>query len=165
MLRGKLTDKVQQRHHERLSTFGIGSDLSEAQWRSVLRQLLALGHVHAEGDYNVLSLSDSARAVLRGEVPVVLREVDDRDLLDLTNDVVDLVITSAAIDGKTLREIGREQAARGVFLRRITRGGVPMAFLLDTVVHRGDVLTVVGSASRVARTIEHKQALLEARDD
>ena len=84
-----------------------------------------------------------------------LREVDDRDLLDLTSDVVDLVVTSAAIDGKTLREIGREQAARGVFLRRITRGGTPVAFLLDTVVHRGDVLTIVGSASRVARTIEH----------
>ena len=74
VLRGKLTDKVQQRHHERLSTFGIGHDLSEAQWRSVLRQLLALGHVQAEGDFNVLSLSDSARAVLRGEVPVVLRQ-------------------------------------------------------------------------------------------
>lgn len=84
-----------------------------------------------------------------------LREVDDRDLLDLTSDVVDLVVTSAVIDGRTLREIGREQAARGVFLRRITRGGTTIAFLPDTVVHRGDVLTVVGSASRVARAVEH----------
>lgn len=93
-----------------------------------------------------------------------LREVDDRDLLDLTQDVVDLVITSAAIDGKTLREIGREEAARGVFLRRISRGGTPLGYLLDTVVHRGDVLTVVGSASRVARTIEHMGVADRASD-
>ena len=84
-----------------------------------------------------------------------LREVDDRDLLDLTNDVVDLVITSEAIDGRTLREIGREEATRGVFLRRITRGGTLIGFLPDTVVNRGDVLTIAGSASRVARAIEH----------
>ena len=84
-----------------------------------------------------------------------LREVDDRELLDLTSDVADLVVTSAAIDGRTLREIGRDQAARGVFLRRIARSGTTIAFLPDTVVHRGDVLTVVGSASRVALTIEH----------
>jgi ATP-dependent DNA helicase RecQ len=44
--------------------------VSEQQWRAVLRQLIALGHVRAEGDYNTLELTDSAREVLRGEVPV-----------------------------------------------------------------------------------------------
>ena len=73
MLRGKLTDKVSQHGHERLSTFGIGTDVSEAQWRLVLRQLIALGHVHTEGEFNTLALTDSARNVLRGEVPVRLR--------------------------------------------------------------------------------------------
>ncbi|MDO9073520.1 MAG: RQC domain-containing protein, partial [Rubrivivax sp.] len=73
VLRGKLTDKVTERGHERLSTFGIGADVSEVQWRLVLRQLIALGHVHAEGEFNTLGLSDSAREVLRGEVPVRLR--------------------------------------------------------------------------------------------
>jgi ATP-dependent DNA helicase RecQ len=57
----------------KLSTFGIGADLSEAQWRCVLRQLIALGHVHTEGEFNTLVLTDSARDVLRGEVPVRLR--------------------------------------------------------------------------------------------
>ena len=42
-------------------TFGIGADVSEAQWRGVLRQLIALGHVRAEGEYNTLALTDSAR--------------------------------------------------------------------------------------------------------
>jgi ATP-dependent DNA helicase RecQ len=73
VLRGKLTDKVTQHGHERLSTFGIGADVSEAQWRLVLRQLIALGHVHTEGEFNTLMLTDSAREVLRGEVPVRLR--------------------------------------------------------------------------------------------
>ena len=73
VLRGKTTDKVTQRGHERLSTFGIGADIAEQAWRGVLRQLVALGHVRSVGEYNTLELSDSARAVLRGNVPVLLR--------------------------------------------------------------------------------------------
>jgi len=73
VLRGKQTDKVTQFDHTHLSTFGIGADISEAQWRSVLRQLVSLGHLRTEGEYNTLALTDSAREVLRGEVPVKLR--------------------------------------------------------------------------------------------
>ena len=73
VLRGKLTDKVQQRGHERLSTFGIGADVSEAQWRGVLRQLIALGHLRAEGEYGTLAMTASARQVLRGELELLLR--------------------------------------------------------------------------------------------
>jgi ATP-dependent DNA helicase RecQ len=73
VLRGKVTDKVTQFGHAQLSTFGIGADISEAQWRSVLRQLIALGHLRTEGDFNTLALADSAREVLRGAVPVRLR--------------------------------------------------------------------------------------------
>jgi ATP-dependent DNA helicase RecQ len=74
VLRGRTTDKVTQNEHQSLSTFGIGADLSEVQWRGVLRQLIAQGHVQAEGEYNTLALSDSARAVLKGEQPVLLRQ-------------------------------------------------------------------------------------------
>lgn len=73
VLRGKRTDKVAQYQHDKLSTFGIGADLSEQQWRSVLRQLIALGHVVAEGEFSTLSLTDSARNVLKGEVQLLLR--------------------------------------------------------------------------------------------
>jgi ATP-dependent DNA helicase RecQ len=73
VLRGKVTDKVTQHGHQRLSTFGIGADLDESRWRGVLRQLVALGHVVAQGEYNTLALTDSARAVLKGGVPIVLR--------------------------------------------------------------------------------------------
>jgi len=73
VLRGKATDKVAQHQHQSLSTFGVGADVSEALWRSVLRQLIALGHLQTEGEYNTLALTPSAREVLRGDVALLLR--------------------------------------------------------------------------------------------
>jgi ATP-dependent DNA helicase RecQ len=73
VLRGKVTDKVTQFHHDTLSTFGIGKDVSEAQWRGVLRQLIATGCLQVDGEYQTLSLAEPARAVLRGEVQLLLR--------------------------------------------------------------------------------------------
>jgi ATP-dependent DNA helicase RecQ len=78
VLRGKVTDKTRQYGHESLSTWGCGADLSEQQWRAVLRQLIALGHVVAEGDFNTLALQPSARAVLKGEVELRLREAEEK---------------------------------------------------------------------------------------
>jgi ATP-dependent DNA helicase RecQ len=78
VLRGKATDKTRQYGHDRLSTWACGADLSEQQWRAVLRQLIALGHVAAEGEFNTLALQDSARAVLKGEVEVRLREAEEK---------------------------------------------------------------------------------------
>jgi ATP-dependent DNA helicase RecQ len=77
VLRGKATEKVTQRGHESLSTFGIGADVAEAQWRVVLRQLIALGYLRSEGEYNTLELTASAREVLRGEVQMLLRQPSD----------------------------------------------------------------------------------------
>ncbi len=77
VLRGKVTDKVTQHHHQRLSTFGIGAEIGEMQWRAVLRQLIALGHLRTEGEFNTLELTPSARVVLRGEVDLLLRESID----------------------------------------------------------------------------------------
>ena len=68
VLRGKATDKVAQHQHDRLSTFGIGADLDEARWRGVLRQLVALGHVVTQGDYNTLALP-AARAAAGARRP------------------------------------------------------------------------------------------------
>ncbi len=74
IVRGKKTDKVLQFGHERLSTFGIGADLSEVQLRGVLRQLIALGAVCVNAQaFNTLQLTDASRAVLKGEVAVRLR--------------------------------------------------------------------------------------------
>jgi ATP-dependent DNA helicase RecQ len=73
VLRGKSTDKTRQHGHEALSTFGIGAHVPESQWRGVLRQLIALGHLRAAGEYGTLALEPSAREVLRGQVRLLLR--------------------------------------------------------------------------------------------
>ena len=75
ILRGKPTEKVVQYGHDKLSTFGIGADLTEAQWRSVLRQLIATNMVRVNTEvFNTLQLMPDARAVLKGEMSVLLRE-------------------------------------------------------------------------------------------
>jgi ATP-dependent DNA helicase RecQ len=75
ILRGKATEKVLQHGHDTLSTFGIGADLSEVQWRGVLRQLIARGMVRVDPDaFNTLQLLPAARQVLKGEASVMLRE-------------------------------------------------------------------------------------------
>ncbi|WP_081861646.1 DNA helicase RecQ [Cellulomonas sp. HZM] len=74
ILRGKQTPRVQQLGHASLSTFGLGADLSDGEWRGVVRQLLAaeLLEVDTEG-YGTLRLSPGSADVLRGERTVPLR--------------------------------------------------------------------------------------------
>jgi ATP-dependent DNA helicase RecQ len=74
VLRGKPTEKTQKFHHDKLSTFGIGADVSEAEWRLLLRQLVALNVVEVDYNrFNVLKLTESSRAVLKGERKIELR--------------------------------------------------------------------------------------------
>jgi ATP-dependent DNA helicase RecQ len=75
ILIGRLTERVKQFGHDRLSVFGIGRELNEKQWRAVLRQLVAMGHLYADSEaFGALKLTESARAVLKGETEVMLRE-------------------------------------------------------------------------------------------
>jgi len=75
VLLGRDTDRISQLGHGRLSTFGIGKDRDERQWRAVFRQLVALGHLWADGEaFGALKLTPSSRAVLKGETSVMLRE-------------------------------------------------------------------------------------------
>nr|WP_315494177.1 DNA helicase RecQ [uncultured Rhodoferax sp.] len=75
IVRGKTTEKVTQYGHTSLSTFGLGADFSELQLRGVLRQLIAMGAVAVQGgEFSTLQLTVESRAVLKGEVPVMLRE-------------------------------------------------------------------------------------------
>jgi ATP-dependent DNA helicase RecQ len=74
VLRGKRTEKVEKFHHDRLSTFGIGADLSEAEWRLLLRQLVAQHLVEVDHEiFNVLRLTEASRTVLKGERKIELR--------------------------------------------------------------------------------------------
>jgi putative transport protein len=82
-------------------------------------------------------------------------EVDDTALLDIPAEVLDVVVTSADVDGRSLSELANEEFARSVFLRRIMRAGTPVPMFPATVVNRGDVLTLVGPARRVAEAVQH----------
>ncbi|MCK2026197.1 DNA helicase RecQ [Microbacterium sp. SSW1-47] len=74
ILRGASTERIRQQGHDRLATYGIGGDLSDQDWRSVVRQLLARGILVAQGDYGTLAPGEAAAGVLRGETPVPLRK-------------------------------------------------------------------------------------------
>ena len=73
-------------------------------------------------------------------------EVDDPELLNVPIEGVDVFVTKKEVDGKTLAELAQQPSARGVFLRKITRGAtaVSIPILPDTRVNRGDILTLVG---------------------
>ncbi|KZC20890.1 MULTISPECIES: DNA helicase RecQ [Rhodanobacter] len=75
VLRGEETERVRALDHHRLSTFGVGADLDEKQWRSVFRQLLAAGLLEADAEgYGTLRLTAASRSVLSGGRQLKLRE-------------------------------------------------------------------------------------------
>jgi ATP-dependent DNA helicase RecQ len=75
VLIGRLTERVKQFGHDRLSVFGIGRELNEKQWRAAMRQLVAMGHLQADSEaFGALKLTETARGVLKGETEVLLRE-------------------------------------------------------------------------------------------
>ncbi|KAG0162047.1 hypothetical protein DFQ30_004209, partial [Apophysomyces sp. BC1015] len=72
--RDQLTERVKQRGHDTLSTFGIGVALSDAQWRAIFRQLIALGLLAVDhSGHGVLVLTAASKAVLKGERDITLR--------------------------------------------------------------------------------------------
>ncbi|GGU86414.1 ATP-dependent DNA helicase RecQ [Streptomyces albospinus] len=78
ILMGRKTAKVIQFDHDALSVFGIGEDLREAEWRGVVRQLLAQGLLAVEGDYGTLVLTEASGEVLRGQREVPMRREPEK---------------------------------------------------------------------------------------
>jgi ATP-dependent DNA helicase RecQ len=78
ILLGRATEKVTQLRHDKLTVFGVGTELREAEWRGVVRQLLAQGLLAVEGDYGTLVLTDRSAGVLRGETRVMMRREPER---------------------------------------------------------------------------------------
>jgi len=96
-----------------------------------------------EGD--VLAVAGTREVLLR-LVGEGAKEGDDAELLNVPVEGVDVYVTSKAVDGKTLTELAQRPSARGVFLRKITRGATAtdIPVLPNTTVQRGDILTLVG---------------------
>ncbi|MES2282489.1 MAG: DNA helicase RecQ [Pseudomonadota bacterium] len=116
ILRGKPTEKVVQHQHDKLSTFGIGADLGEAQWRAVLRQLIAKNMVRVDVDaFNTLQLLPDARQVLKGETAVMLREQLAADKTGRGKKATKTSVkgmAEAALNAGALERLGRLKAWR-----------------------------------------------------
>ncbi len=116
ILRGKATEKVLQHSHDKLSTFGIGNDLGEAQWRAVLRQLIAKNMVYVDAEaFSTLQLMADARRVLKGEVSVFLREQTAADKATRGKKVTKTSakgVAESALNAGALERLGRLKAWR-----------------------------------------------------
>ncbi len=77
ILLGRKTAKVSEHDHASLTVFGIGTELREADWRSVVRQLLAQGLLAVSGEYGTLALTEASGEVLAGRRQVLLRREPD----------------------------------------------------------------------------------------
>ncbi|MEO0866185.1 MAG: RQC domain-containing protein, partial [Pseudomonadota bacterium] len=74
ILVGSLTEKVRQRGHDRLPTFGVGQDIDRRQWGAIFRQMMGLDLVRPDPErHGALRITHAAKPVLKGEVPVTLR--------------------------------------------------------------------------------------------
>jgi putative transport protein len=112
--------------------------------------------MEATGDL-VIQAGDVLAVAGRREVLVNLagagaQEVEDRELLAVPVEGVDVYVTNKAVDGVTLEELAKSQGVRGVFLRKITRGATAtdIPILADTKLERGDIVSLVGRTQDVA---------------
>jgi len=92
------------------------------------------------------------REVIVGLTGAGAKEIDDAELLNVPVEGVDVYVTNKAVDGKTLAELAQRPSARGVFLRKITRGAtaVSIPILPNTQINRGDILTLIGRTQDTA---------------
>src|SRR3954464_7348914 len=116
-----------------------GADMMEATSDTVIQS----------GDVVAVS---GRRDVVTSLVGTAAEEVDDRELLAVPIEGVDVYVTSKAVDGKPLEEVANAYWARGVYLRKITRGATAteIPILPETEINRGDILTLVGRTQDVS---------------
>ncbi|WP_253444943.1 aspartate-alanine antiporter [Halomonas sp. Y3] len=83
-------------------------------------------------------------------------EVEDRELIDIPVEAVDILITSKSANGQQLVDLAKEPFARGVYLNSIRRGsaGVEVPILAQTKLHRGDIVRITGTATHTERVVD-----------
>ena len=108
VLRGGKGQRIMDAGHDRLSTYGIGADLSGPEWDNILRQLIHLGYLAQDfARYGVLGLTAAARPVLKGETQVILGLPRDLDRVEAKSRR-----TSAAGEGEHRDLFDRLRAVR-----------------------------------------------------
>jgi ATP-dependent DNA helicase RecQ len=125
ILRGEETERVRSLGHHQLSTFGVGADMDEKQWRSVFRQLLAAGLLEADAEgYGTLRLTPASRGVLSGGQSVRLRE-DARPQRAARRRRDSKLVTGGGSLGIEAYEQGMWDALRAVRTQLAKQQGVP----------------------------------------
>ncbi len=161
ILLGRRTERVQQMGHADLSTFGIGGELSDAEWRGVVRQLLATGLLAVEGDYGVLRLTDASAAVLRGERTVPLR----REAPKPAKAKAARKATAAAAAGLDDEALARFERLRAWRTATAKEQGVPPYVVFHDAVLRSIAALVPGSHQELATVSGVGAAKLERYGD
>ncbi|WP_170365926.1 aspartate-alanine antiporter [Ruegeria arenilitoris] len=93
------------------------------------------------------------RGDLVGALEPSLKEADAPELLSIPSEKLDVLITSKDVHGKTLDELSKMPQARGVYVSKLTRNMIDLPLLPGTVLHRGDILTILGSKRHVEAAI------------
>ncbi len=120
-----------------IERFRRGADILEAEPGTVIR----------EGD--VIAFMARREPILRAP-ELVGPEIEDRELLDIPAQALDVVVTNRSLVDHSLAELDRLHG-RGIALRKLIRGGEEMPFAADTTINRGDILQIMGSESNVER--------------
>ncbi|MBV1951683.1 MAG: DNA helicase RecQ [Cycloclasticus sp.] len=117
ILLGKADDRISQNGHDKLSTFGIGTELSVAEWRTLFRQLVALGYINVDAErHGALRLTEKCRPVLRGE-----------QVLELRKQTKDTSVTREKSKKSPVRpqDVPLWEALRGLRTQLAEKSGVP----------------------------------------
>ncbi|MBN8987318.1 MAG: aspartate-alanine antiporter [Rhizobiales bacterium] len=146
-------------------TPAIGKTVEEAEANAkngrFLIERVRRGHMILEATPDlVLAAADVVAIAARRDLLVELlsghaKEVDDRELLDVPVEVADVFITNKAYAGRKLAEFAHSPFAHSVFLRRIMRHMVEIPILPETVIQRGDILTLVGTKAGIDLAAQH----------
>ena len=133
ILLGKTTARVTQLGHDTLTTFGIGQELSEQEWRGVVRQLLALGLLAVEGEYGILVITPASANVLSGERRVMMRREPEKRSKAAKKSVAQSQLPEAAVPLFEALRAWRAETAR--------EQGVPAYIVFGDATLRGVSVT------------------------
>ncbi|WP_405430803.1 DNA helicase RecQ [Micromonospora sp. NBC_00617] len=158
ILLGKQTDKTSQYGHDSLTVFGIGTELSEAEWRGVVRQLLAEGLLAVEGDYGTLALTEASADVLGRRRTVTMRREPERPASSRSSKPRGAATVVAELTPAAASVFERLRAWRAATAKE---QGVPAYVIFHDATLRqiaGDAPTSLAELSRVSGVGENKLA-------
>jgi putative transport protein len=117
----------------------------------------------------VLEASDVVALEARREVLIEflgpeISEVEDKELLDIAALSLDVYVAGREIVGRSVAELAQSPMARGVFLRRIMRGGLEVPIGPETHLERGDIITLIGTEKNVEAAAAHAGAAIRQSD-